>query len=111
MSEGFIISNLEQYPSIEEIDWSSGAYVTPCVKQKYTSGIPWNTVIGYEKYECRYFPYSTLTVRNRETKVECIHRYYDMYAPLKGKYVTLWVDGERVKVNVNNFEQYRRGNK
>ncbi len=98
-------------PVISEVDWNAGAFVPKSRKLKHQKTVPWKSVSGFPKYECRYRPFHVLTVRNRKTKVECVQRYWDIQRPMRGKYVTLWVDGERLRMDIEHFEQYKEKKK
>jgi len=108
LNEGLLLGAI---PVIAPIDWSEGAYIPPSRKKKYTKDLPWYTVEDYPDYECRYHPYSVLTVRKKSSKVECIQRMWDFMSPSMGKYVNVWKNGRRVRVDINAFQKYRTNNK
>ena len=107
--EGYINSNTAPTPSY--VDWSEGAFVPKSRKCKYAKDVPWYTVEDHPDYECRYHPYSTLSVREKRNKVECIQRMWDWCRPDDGKYVHVWKDGKKIKVDTKSFEKYRTNNK
>lgn len=97
-------------PSIEEPDWRDGAFIPKSKIGRQANTIPWHTVEINPLYECRYHPYSVVTVRNKRTRVECIQRWWDILEPARGKYVNMWKDGKKVRVDLDHFSIYRTNN-